>query len=180
MSSTSWIRPAETAARGTNTNMITAIRTANRICMRYWRNAVRLPIDIGPVALSTRIAPNHMTATSDRLRIAVITGIVRANSRLTAIAVSNRSLVGRLEALLLVAGPDERPDDPDAGQRLARHLVDPVELDLHRPEQRDRPAHHEADDEAHDRQDDDEQARQRHVLADGHDDPADRPGSGPR
>ena len=61
--------------------MKTAVRTANRICSRYWRNAVRLPIDSSPS--STRIAPNHMTATVERLRIAVIIGIVIANSRLT-------------------------------------------------------------------------------------------------
>ena len=48
-----------------------------------------MPIGISP--LSTRIAPNHMTATVDRLRIAVITGIVIANRRLTRRAVSNRS-----------------------------------------------------------------------------------------
>ncbi len=47
VSSTSRIRPAETAARGTRTNMITAVMIANRICMRYCRNAVRLPIGIG-------------------------------------------------------------------------------------------------------------------------------------
>ena len=48
VSSTSWMRPAETAARGTITNMITAIMIANRIWMMYCRNAVRLPIGISP------------------------------------------------------------------------------------------------------------------------------------
>ena len=69
--------------------MNTAISTENRICIRYCRNAVRLPIGIWP--LSTRSAPNHMTATVERLRIAVMTGIVTANSRLTRIDVWNRS-----------------------------------------------------------------------------------------
>ena len=75
--------------------------------MRYWRNAVRLPIGIAP--LSTRIAPNHMTATVDRLRIAVITGIVIAKSRLTRSEVSNRSRLAVVEALLLVARSARRP-----------------------------------------------------------------------
>ena len=44
VSRTSRIRPADTAARGTRMNMNTAVRTANRIWIRYWRNAVRLPI----------------------------------------------------------------------------------------------------------------------------------------
>jgi len=70
-------------------NMKTAIRTANRIWSRYCRNAVRLPMGIS--RLSTRIAPNHMTATVERLRITVITGIVTAKSRLTLREVSYRS-----------------------------------------------------------------------------------------
>ena len=52
MSSTSLMRPPETAARGTITNMITAVMIANRIWMMYWRKAVRLPIGMSP--LSTR------------------------------------------------------------------------------------------------------------------------------
>ena len=139
VSSTSRIRPAETAPRGTRMNMKTAVRTANRIWARYCRNAVRLPID-SVAARRRAIAPNQMTATVERLKIAVIVGIVIANRRLTRSEVSNRSRLAVVEALLLVPRPDERPDDAHAGQRLAHHLVDPVELDLHRPEQRDRPA----------------------------------------
>ena len=78
-----------------------------------------------------------MTATVERLRIAVMSGIVTANSRLTRSVVSNRSRLADVEPLLLVPRPDERADDADAGQRLAHDLVDPVDLDLHRPEQRD-------------------------------------------
>ena len=46
------MRPADTAARGTMTNMITAVMIENRISEMYWRNAVRLPIGMPP--LSTR------------------------------------------------------------------------------------------------------------------------------
>ena len=48
VSRTSWIRPAETAARGIRMNMKTAVSTANRIWSRYCRNAVRPPIDSSP------------------------------------------------------------------------------------------------------------------------------------
>ena len=88
---TSLIRPLETAARGTITNMNVAIRTAKRIWMRYWRNAVRLPIGISP--LSTRKAPNQRTATVDRFMIAIRVGIMIAKSRLTGSAVANRSVL---------------------------------------------------------------------------------------
>ena len=44
--------------------------------------------------------------------------------------------VGLVEAALLVLGPDEGADDPDAAEGLAHDLVDPVDLDLDRPEQR--------------------------------------------
>ena len=79
--STSWMRTDETAARGTKMNMITAPRTENRMSARYWMKAVRLPMGIAP--LSTRMAPNHMTATVERLTMAVSVGMVSANRRLT-------------------------------------------------------------------------------------------------
>ena len=69
--------------------MNTAIITANRICMTYCRNAMRLPIGISP--LSTRKAPNHRIATDDRLKIAISSGIISANSRLTRSEVAVRS-----------------------------------------------------------------------------------------
>ena len=89
VSSTSPIRPADTAARGTMTNMITAIMIANRIWVMYWMNAVRLPIGISP--LSTRNAPSHRTATVDRFMISISTGMVIANRRLTRRPTSIRS-----------------------------------------------------------------------------------------
>ncbi len=89
MSSTCAIRSLDTAARGTITNMKVAIMIANRIWMMYWRNAVRFPIGICP--LSTRMPPNHRTATVDRFMIAMRAGIISAKSRLTESAVPNRS-----------------------------------------------------------------------------------------
>ncbi len=58
-------------------------------------------------------------------------------------------VVRDLEALLLVASPHEGPDDPDAAERLARDLVDPVDLDLHGLEQRQGAGHQQADDQRH-------------------------------
>jgi len=86
---TSWIRVAETMARGTIVNMKTAIITAIRICMTYCRKAMRLPIGISP--LSTRRLPNHRIATVDRLKMSINSGIISANSRFTVREVDVRS-----------------------------------------------------------------------------------------
>ena len=86
--------------------------------------------------LSTRRLPNHITATVERLRIAIIVGIVTAKSRLTRIECLEQVLVGDLEARLLVAGAHEGADDAYTGQGLAHDLVDAVELGLHGPEER--------------------------------------------
>ena len=61
VSSTSRIRPADTAARGTCTNMMTAVMIANRIWMMYWRNAVRLPIDISPLSTRKNARPSQLS-----------------------------------------------------------------------------------------------------------------------
>ena len=70
--------------------MNTAIITANRICMTYCRNAMRLPIGISPLA--TRMLPNHRIATDDRLNTAISSGIISANRRLTRSDVAVRSV----------------------------------------------------------------------------------------
>ena len=69
--------------------MNVAIITDMRICITYWRNAVRLPMGIAP--LSTRWLPNHRIATVERLKMTVSDGIMRAKSRLTRSAVAVRS-----------------------------------------------------------------------------------------
>ena len=124
---------------------------------------------MGMAPLSTRMAPNHITATVDRFMMRVSTGMVTANRRLTRMAGLEQVQVDLVEALLLVLGAHEGADDPDARQRLAHDLVDAVELALHRLEQRDGAAHDEADDQDHERQDDEQQQGQR-----GH--PRGRPG----
>ena len=155
------MRPDDTAARGTRMNMNTAVRTANRIWVRYCRNAVRLPIGSAPLVDANRAEPHRGDV--ERLKIAVIDRDrdreQPADSELRVEEVA----AGRLEPRLLVPRPYERPDDSDAGERLAHDLVDPVELDLGGPEQRDRPGHHEPDHEAHQRHHDDEQPGQRDV-----------------
>jgi hypothetical protein len=49
------MRPPDTTARGTSTNMSTAVIIAKRICMMYCMKASRLPMGISP--LSTAEAP---------------------------------------------------------------------------------------------------------------------------
>ena len=71
VSRTSRIRPDDTAARGMRMNMNTAVRTANRICEQVLQERGQVA-DLTARPSSTRMAPNHMTATVERLRIAVI------------------------------------------------------------------------------------------------------------
>ena len=65
--------------------------------------------------------------------------------------------VRHVEALLLEVVAHERADDTHARERLAHDLVDAVDLDLHRAEQRHRLRERDADERRHERQDDDEQ-----------------------
>ena len=133
---------------------------------------MRLPIGMSPLA--TRMLPNHRIATVDRLKMSISVREHQGEQALDSQRGRRQVAVGDVEPLLLVAGADEGADDPDPAERLAGDLVDPVDLDLHRLEQRQRAGHQEPDDEGHERQDDDEDPRQRDVLAEGHDDPADR------
>ena len=75
------MRSADTAARGTMTNMIVAMSTENRIWKTYGRKAVRSPMGMEPLA--TCLAPNHMMATVEKFRISVTTGNIIAKSRPT-------------------------------------------------------------------------------------------------
>ena len=89
MSSTSTIRSAQTAARGTIISMKVAIMTAIRICIRYCRNAVSAPIWIAPA--STRCAPNQSTATLETFSTSMTIGKISASSRPVRSAVAVRS-----------------------------------------------------------------------------------------
>ena len=91
------------------------------------------------------LPPNHMMATVERFRMTVSVGIMSANRRLTLSVVVREVVVGDVEALLLVPRAVEGADDAHAAQHLARDLVDAVDLLLHRREERDGPAQHEAD-----------------------------------
>ena len=73
------MRPADTAARGTMTNMNVAMSTENRIWNTYWRKAVRSPMGMEPSAIC--LPPNHMMAMVVKLRISVTTGNTIAKSR---------------------------------------------------------------------------------------------------
>ena len=135
VSRTSRIRPEETAARGMRMNMKTAVRTANRICSRYCRNAVRLPIE--QVA---RFDPRGPEPHDRDGREVEDRGHHRDGDREQPVDLElglEQVAVGRLEARFLVARPHEGADDADAGQRLAHDLVDPVDLHLDGPEERD-------------------------------------------
>ena len=84
--STSPIRSAHTAARGTRTAMKVAIITAIRICIRYWRNAVRVPICREPSC--TRKLPNQITATLETFSTSITIGNISAKRRPAFSAVS--------------------------------------------------------------------------------------------
>ena len=119
---------------------------------------------MGIAPLAMRSPPNHMIATVERFKMPMSAGIMSAKRRLTLGAVSVRSALASSNAPLEVVA-HERPDDADARERLAHDLVDAVDLDLHRLEQRHRAHEHEADEHRHEREDDDEQRREGHVLA---------------
>ena len=89
VSSTSSTRSALTAARGSRMPMKVAIMTPMRICMRYCRNAMRVPTSMSPSP--TRMPPNQMTATLETFITSMTAGNMRANRRpaLTAVWVSS-------------------------------------------------------------------------------------------
>ncbi|GMA89382.1 hypothetical protein GCM10025868_46320 [Angustibacter aerolatus] len=117
--STSSMRSAQTAARGTITSTNVAIITDIRICSRYDRNAVSAPTCICPSAM--RCPPNHSTATLDTLSTSITIGNISAVSRPTAVAVSVRLAVDPREPLPLERLAHEGPHHPDAGDLLAQH-----------------------------------------------------------
>src|SRR5262249_39166120 len=82
---------------------------------------------------------------------------------------SREVVVRRREALLLVATADERAEHAHAGDLLAQHLVDAVDLHLRRAEGRHALPQHEGDDQPEHGDDDEEYRRQGDVLAQGHD-----------
>ena len=89
VSKISWIRSALAAARGIIIDIITAIITFPRICIKYARNAVRLPICIEPA--STNFPPNQITATLDEFIIIIRIGNIIENVRATLRVVPIRS-----------------------------------------------------------------------------------------
>ncbi len=82
-------------------------------------------------------------------------------------------LVGVGEPVLLVVVLDEGADDPDAGDLLAQHPVHGVDLVLHAAEARAELAHEHGDHDGEGGDDGQQQAGERHVLVEGHDDAAD-------
>ena len=65
--------------------------------------------------------------------------------------------VRRLKPRPLRTASDERPHHPDTGDLLAHHLRDPIDLELHLPEERDGPQQEDPDDGRHERNDHDKQ-----------------------
>ena len=123
--------------------------------------------------LSTRWPPNHMMPTMEKFDDDEQHREHDGEEPEDATVVSVRSWLAVAEALLLVVGAHERPDDPDAAQGLTHDVVDAVEPRLHGPEERDGLPKDQEEEDDHDRQDDGDGERQRHVLAQGHDDAAD-------
>ena len=87
-----------------------------------------------------RWPPNQSTATLETLTTSMTVGNISAISRPTASDTSVSSVLASPNRSLLVLVADERPDDPDAGDLLAHHPVDPVDALLHAAEQRAHPA----------------------------------------
>src|SRR5207302_8138950 len=79
VASTSWIRSAETAARGAIIVTIVAIITADMISERYVMNATSEPTDMPP--LSMRCAPNQITEMLDAFTTNIIVGNMSAMRR---------------------------------------------------------------------------------------------------
>ena len=143
VSSTSVIRSAHTAARGTIINTNVAIITDIRICMRYCRNAVSEPISMAPA--STRCAPNQRTAMLETLKKNMMIGNISASSRPTRSAVSVSSAFARPKRSPLEVLADEGANHPDAADLLSQHPVEHIDPGLHLAELRHHPRHQQAD-----------------------------------
>jgi hypothetical protein len=92
-SSTSLIRAADAAARGSITNMAVTMNTANMICIAYCMDAIIAPTCITPASI--RWLPTQMIARLVRFSITMRAGIRKAISRFSAIAVFVKSRLAR-------------------------------------------------------------------------------------
>ena len=117
----------------------------------------------------TRLAPIQSTATLDPLMSRFTIGEHRRHQPARPQRGGGEVGVGLAEPLRLLGLADEGPHDADAGDLLAEHPVDLVDLVLHLAERR----HHLADDRPeHDggeRHGDHQHDRQADVLPQGHD-----------
>ena len=164
MSSTSLMRLAEAAARGSITNITVTMSTANRICIAYCRKAIIAPTCISGVdpdgaepddGDAGQVEHQHQRRHQDRHQAVDGDGGV------------GQVEVGEIEAALFVWLAIEGADDAHAGQTFVQHEVQPVDLDLHDLEQRHGPAHDEQEDEHQDRYGDGQHPGQRRVLREG-------------
>ncbi len=98
-------------------------------------------------------------------------GKVAAISRLVRSDVWVSAVVGLLEPLRLLRFAHERPHDPDAGDLLAQHTVDPVDPNLHLLERRHHAGHDRAEQQHRPRDREHEDHRQPDVFAHRQHDP---------
>ena len=125
-SSTSLMRAADAAARGSITKTAVTMNTANRIWIAYCSDAIIAPTCIAPASMRT--APNQMISTLVTFIIRNIAGISSAIRRLTAIEVSVRSRLAASKRRLSCAPRSKAritrtPLRPSSSTRFRRSIL---------------------------------------------------------
>ncbi len=125
-SSTSLMRSAEAAARGSITNTAVTMNTAKRIWMAYCSDASIAPTCIAPASM--RRLPNQMISTLVRFIMKNMVGMSSATRRLTAIAVPVTSRLASSKRRLSWAPRSKAritrtPLRPSSSTRLSRSIL---------------------------------------------------------
>ena len=116
---------------------------------------MRAPICIEPSLM--RWPPNQSVAILARWMTNMTDGNMNAIRRPTPSATLKRSSLAPAKRSALEGVADKGPDDPDAGDLLAQHLVDAVDPHLHEAEQGPHPRDDEHDDDGEQGDEDDEE-----------------------
>ena len=119
------MRSADAAARGSMTNTAVTMKTAKRIWMAYWSEAIIAPTCIAPASM--RPAPNQMIKMLVRFIMKNIAGKSSATRRLTVIAVFVTSRLASSKRRLWCSPRSKAritltPDSPSSSTRLSRSI----------------------------------------------------------
>ena len=120
-----------------------------------------------------RWPPNQSVAMLANWMTRITEGNMKAIRRPTPRPTTKRSSFAAAKRSPLEVVADEGADNAHAGDLLAQHLVDPVDAELHRAEQRAHPRDEQHDDGGEERDEDEKERRERHVLVERQDDAAD-------